>query len=47
MIGHTKAFERYRQQSQSHLDFMVLVATAVPNLQKQSWNSPSFTGGLF
>ena len=41
MIGHTKAYETYRGQSQAHLDFYVLVATAVPNLERILHDSAS------
>lgn len=35
MIPHTRAFTTYRDLSQQHLDFAVLVCTAVPALQPE------------
>lgn len=42
MIPHTKAFERFRNQSQEHLDFVVLVTAAIPNLDA-ILSEPSYT----
>ena len=42
MIPHTKAFERFRNQSQAHLTFVVLISSAVPNLNAVL-NDPSYT----
>jgi hypothetical protein len=34
MISHSKSFNRARQQSQKHLDFVVLVCSAIPQITR-------------